>query len=207
MELSLKTEQKQVLSHKMIQSAEILQMTAAGLEEYLNEQALENPVLELSEKRPEEFDRKELEKYQWICAHDEQNRYLYQKLESAEDDFPEWNIDTSGPETLKEHLWSQLVGQVRNPKQEEVLQFLLDCLDSKGYFKDGLDMVAERFGILEDQVLELLNMIQALEPSGVGARSLEECLCIQLERQGRLEPKLEECIRGHLEQKKQDTER
>ena len=53
MELSLKTEQKQVLSHKMIQSAEILQMTAAGLEEYLNEQALENPVLELSEKRPE----------------------------------------------------------------------------------------------------------------------------------------------------------
>lgn len=200
MELSLKTEQKQVLSHKMIQSAEILQMTAAGLEEYLNEQALENPVLELSEKRPEEFDRKELEKYQWICAHDEQNRYLYQKLESAEDDFPEWNIDTSGPETLKEHLWSQLVGQVRNPKQEEVLQFLLDCLDSKGYFKDGLDMVAERFGILEDQVLELLNMIQALEPSGVGARSLEECLCIQLERQGRLEPKLEECIRGHLEQ-------
>ena len=73
MELSLKAEQKQILSQKMIQSAEILQMTAAQLEEYLNEQELENPVLELTEKEPEKFDRGELEKYQWICAHDEQN--------------------------------------------------------------------------------------------------------------------------------------
>ena len=200
MELSLKTEQKQVLSHKMIQSAEILQMTAAGLEEYLNEQALENPVLELSEKRPEEFDHKELEKYQWICAHDEQNRYLYQKLESADDDFPEWNIDTSGPETLKEHLWSQLVGKVRDAKQEEILQFLLDSLDSKGYFKDGLEMVAERFQVPQEEAFRLLKMIQTLEPSGVGAQNLEDCLCIQLEHQGRLTPQLETCIREHLEQ-------
>lgn len=64
MELSLKTEQKQILSQKMIQSAEILQMTAVQLEEYLNERVLENPVLELTEKTPESFDKGELEKYQ-----------------------------------------------------------------------------------------------------------------------------------------------
>ncbi len=200
MELSLKTEQKQVLSQKMIQSAEILQMTAVQLEEYLNEQALENPVLELSEKRPEEFDRGELEKYQWICAHDEQNRYLYQKLESTEDEFPEWNIDTSGPESLKDYLWSQLVGKVQDPAQEEILQFMLESLDAKGYFTDSLRSVAERFAIPVDQVEALLRQIQELEPSGVGARSLEECLCLQLKHQGRLTDQIEKLVKCHLAQ-------
>lgn len=200
MELSLKTEQKQILSQKMIQSAEILQMTADQLADYLNEQALENPVLELSEKRPEEFDRGELEKYQWICAHDEQNRYLYQKLESTEDEFPEWNIDTSGPESLKDYLWSQLVGKVQDPAQEAVLQFMLESLDVKGYFTDSLGSIAEQFRITEAQAESLLRQIQELEPSGVGARGLEECLCLQLQHQGRMTPQLEQMIHDHLPQ-------
>lgn len=198
MELSLKAEQKQILSHKMIQSAEILQMAAARLEEYLNEQSLENPVMELNAREPEEFDNRELEKYQWICAHDEQNRYLYQKLETADDDFPEWNMDVSGPETLQEFLWSQLVSQGFEAKQEEILRYMLDCLDARGYFTDSLEHVAETFSVSEEAAARFLQEIQKLEPYGVGARSLEECLCIQLEMQGELTDTLKELIGEHL---------
>lgn len=198
MELSLKAEQKQILSQKMIQSTEILQMASAQLEEYLNEQVLENPVMELTEWAPEEFDHGELEKYQWICAHDEQNRYLYQKMETADDDFPEWNVDASGPESLKDFLWSQLVSRPFTAKQEEVLQFMMESLDSKGYFTDSLESVAEQFGMKTEEVGELLLMIQELEPHGVGARSLEECLCLQLRHRGELTEGLEDFICHYL---------
>ena len=198
MELSLKAEQKQILSQKMIQSAEILQMASAQLEEYLNEQVLENPVMELTERAPEEFDNGELEKYQWICAHDEQNRYLYQKIEAADDDFPEWNMDTSGPETLKEYLWSQLVGRPLTGLQQEALQFLMESLDSRGYFTDSLENFAERFHMKTEEAEELLRMIQELEPYGVGARNLEECLCLQLDHRGELTVQLKQLICEYL---------
>lgn len=198
MELSLKAEQKQILSQKMIQSTEILQMAAARLEEYLNEQSLENPVMELTERAPEEFDHGELEKYQWICAHDEQNRYLYQKLETADDDFPEWNMDTSGPETLQDFLWSQLVSRSFDAKREAALQFMLESLDSRGYFTDSLESVAQRFSMGPGEVEVLLEEIQNLEPHGVGAKNLEECLCLQLKARGELTRELEELITRYL---------
>lgn len=199
MELSLKAEQKQILSQKMIQSAEILQMTAAQLEEYLNEQELENPVLELTEKAPERFDRGELEKYQWICAHDEQNRYLYQKVEAPEEDLPEWNMELDEPENLRDHLWSQLVAGSYEPRKEAALQYMLESLDSRGYFTDSLQEAADRCRLSLKEAEELLGMIQELEPHGVGARNLEECLCLQLRSQGRLTPELEDFVCHYLE--------
>lgn len=199
MELSLKTEQKQILSQKMIQSAEILQMAAAQLEEYLNEQVLENPVLELTEKEPERFDRGELEKYQWICSHDEQNRYLYQKVEAPEDDLPKWDMKQDEPENLQDYLWSQLITSGYEPRMEAALKYMLECLDARGYFTDSLQEVTERFCLSFEEAEELLGMIQKLEPYGVGARNLEECLCLQLRGQRRLTAQLEEFICHYLE--------
>lgn len=198
MEISLKLEQKQILSKKMIQSAEILQMASVRLEEYLMEQSLENPVLELTEREPEEFDHGELEKYQWICAHDEQNRYLYQRLEHSDDELPEWNVDVSNQESLCDYLWSQLVCRSFSAKEEEILQYMLECLDSRGYFMDSLAEVAERFSIKVEEAERLLREIQKLEPHGVGAKNLAECLCLQLEAGGELTKELEELICQHL---------
>ena len=121
MELSLQNEQKQIMSQKMIQSVQVLQMTATQLDSYLTEQSLENPVLELTAKEPERAESRELEKYQWICSHDEQNRYLYQKMEN-EDEFPEWNMELEEPENLAEHLWSQILGSGLTGKQEEAVR-------------------------------------------------------------------------------------
>lgn len=198
MALSLKTEQKQTISHKMIQSGEILQMASQELENYLNEQLLENPVLEVSEKKPEDLEKKELEKYQWICAHDEQNRYLYSKLEADDDEPPEWNVDVSGDESLGEYLWSQLLTGEYSAEEENILHFLIDSLDSKGYFTDSLEEVARRFEVEEKEAEKMLEQIQKLEPAGVGARNLQECLCLQLEAEGELTPKLREFIENHL---------
>lgn len=190
MEISLQNEQKQIISQKMLQSVQVLQMTAMQLDSYLTEQSMENPVLELTVKEPEHTEHhRELEKYQWICSHDEQNRYLYQKIEN-EDEFPEWNMDLEEPENLAEHLWSQMLGNGLSGKQEEVVRYMLECLDARGYFIDAPEAVAKQFGITTETVEMLIGKIQKLEPAGVGARNLQECLMLQLERKGELTEEL-----------------
>ena len=63
MDLSYRVEQKQILSQKMIQSASILQMNAVELKEYIENAALENPVIDLEEKKPEESEDRKLKEY------------------------------------------------------------------------------------------------------------------------------------------------
>lgn len=203
MALELKQEQKQILSQKMIQSASILQMSAADLEEYLNEQSMENPVIDLIQKVPEESTeetaQKDAETYQWIQSHDEQNRYLYQKIETTEDDLPEWNFDTRQAENLADSLWEQLLIKHIPAQDEEDIRAILESLDKRGYFSEALEDFLQYFHMDEERFSTLLQLVQTLEPAGVGARSLNECLCLQLERKGLLTPTLEKFVNFHLE--------
>lgn len=198
MEYTLKTEQKQTLSHKMIQSSTILQMTSAQLEDYLSEQALENPLLELVPRQPEEPDAKLLETYQWISSHDEQNRYLYSHMEASDEEPAEWSLPQTASESLADYLWEQLLTRSWPSHWENALRYLLDSLDEKGYYPDSLDDFAGRFQLTGDDAREILALIQSLEPAGIGARTLEECLCLQLGRQGLLTPELQEFIETNL---------
>lgn len=199
MALELKQEQKQILSQKMIQSASILQMSSADLEEYLNEQSMENPVIDLVQKAPEKDLEKESETYQWIRSHDEQNRYLYQKIETNEDEPPEWNFDPHQTENLAESLWEQLLVKHIPDEYEDDIRAILESLDERGYFSEPLEDFLQYFHMDEDRFSKLLRLIQTLEPAGVGARSLNECLCLQLERKGLLTPTLEKFVNCELE--------
>lgn len=198
MEFTLKTEQRQTLSQNMIQSSAILQMASSHLEQYLTEQALENPVLELTSRQPEEPDSKVLETYQWISSHDEQNRYLYSHLDSDDEDPADWNIPQTRPESLSGYLWEQLLTRTWPPAWEPALHYLLDSLDSKGYYTDSLDDLAALFHLTNEEAADILALVQSLDPAGIGARSLEECLCLQLSRQNLLTPALQTFISDNL---------
>ena len=200
MNISLKQEQKQILSQKIFQSAEILQMTALAMQEYLTQQALDNPVLELTEKKAEEPEDKTLEKYEWISSHDEQNRYLYQWMENGKDDLPEWNIASPEDKTLAAYLWSQLIALRINPKEKSILRFMVNNLDNRGYYPDPLEECAHRFQTATAKIQQLLTLVQGLEPPGVGARNLQECLSLQLTRQNLMTPLLQRLVTHYLPQ-------
>ena len=72
MDLKLQTRQTQTLSQRMIQSAEILQMTAQELNTYINETALENPVMEISDSSSGGPDRESIEQQQWLNSFNEE---------------------------------------------------------------------------------------------------------------------------------------
>lgn len=187
-------EQKQILSHKMIQSAEILQMDVQELENYIQNQAMENPLIDLdemekgmaaaSEGAESSTDRDQDEfrrKLEWLNRMDEQNRVYYSEEYEESEEREAWNI-SSEKNDLKDYVLSQLVMQLKTERDCECMEFLVYCLDDKGYLTDELSELGGRLGLDEPGLMHYLELLQSAEPAGVGARTLAECLQIQLRR-------------------------
>lgn len=200
MDLKLQVKQTQTLSQRMIQSAEILQMTSQELNTYINELALENPVIDIVEPPTAEEQRESIEQQEWLNSFNEENYYLYQRQNNDDDyDFKSsWNINTDDGETLQDYLWSQLITENFTDQETEIIKFMLECLDNKGYLEESIETIASYFGTDTEIVEDLLSDLQALDPSGVCARTLEECLKL-LERRDMLTPVLESIIDNCLE--------
>ena len=201
MDLKLQVKQTQTLSQRMIQSAEILQMTSQELNTYINELALENPVIDIVEPPTAEEQRESIEQQEWLNSFNEENYYLYQRQNNDDDyDFKSsWNINTDDGETLQDYLWSQLITENFTDQETEIIKFMLECLDNKGYLEESIETIASYFGTDTELVEDRLSDLQALDPSGVCARTLEECLKLQLERRNMLTPVLESIIDNCLE--------
>lgn len=194
MEYRQTQEQKTILSQKMIQSAEILQMDVQELVTYVQQQALENPLIDMDEMEKgisgsiygdgeagqaekDEFRRK----LEWLNRMDEQNRIYYsEEYEEAQNREP-WNV--SGEEnSLEDYVLSQLLMQLRTEKDYECMKFLVYSLDSRGYLTDDAGELKARLGIDDEEMERYLRLLKSAEPAGVGAGTLEECLQIQLAR-------------------------
>lgn len=102
MDLKLQVKQTQALSQRMIQSAEILQMTSQELNTYINELALENPVIDIVEPPAGNQQKESIEEQQWLNSFNEENYYLYQRQNNDDDyDFKNsWNINTDDGEKI-----------------------------------------------------------------------------------------------------------
>ena len=175
MDMELRPSQKQTVTHQMIQSSEILQMNNMELEIYLQNLALENPLLDFEEP-PEEDERKK----EWLNALDEQNR-VYERQERRDASDP-WNLDTAMTETLEESLLLQLNSLNLSASKVFILKYLIQSLESSGYLTTPLDEIAKVCHCSLTETEEMLSVLQTLEPDGVGARTLSECLSIQLKK-------------------------
>ena len=181
MKLRQMQEQKQILSQKQQQSVAILQMNAVELSDYIKEAALENPVMDIEERMPDTLWEEKLKKLEWMMSFEEQNKqpYSYDKEEDQTDAIAFVGEDNS--ETLAEHLHFQLLGKGFSPFQMEIFDFIAQMLDGRGYFLEDMAVVCANYGISMEEAEELLTVMKNLEPWGVCASSLEECLIKQLE--------------------------
>lgn len=199
MELKLQPIQSQVLSQRMIQSAQILKMSSQELEAYMKEIALENPVIDLDDQyeagsRDEEIRRK----IEWLESSDEQNRVYYSNDYTEDGESDQWNFDTEEGETLSEYLMSQLLTKNLTKKQLAMAEYIVNCLDDKGYFTEDIAQLALDFKIEAAQLEEVLGILKQLEPAGICAGSLSECLLLQLERNGLKTPLSEKIVTQYL---------
>lgn len=180
MKVSLELRQKQVLSQRQQQSVAILQMNQLSLAEYEKEAAEENPFLEWEDMPPSEKQERLLQKLAWLEESDEQNRGLY-CVEREAADAPE--PDDVPMQTLREYMLFQIHMLKIEQRQKRLLCFLAENTAENGYLPcDILPALMERYAIREDTAKQILHRFQKLEPIGIGARDLRECLLLQLRR-------------------------
>ena len=181
MDLKLEVSQKLKLSQNMMISAEILQMSSNELIEYIKEFSEENPVVECEENNniDDKFEMMK-EKLEWLQSSDFQNNTYYNDDEKDSDD---WKYKEIQGESLFEYLMSQL--NVLNLEREVfiIAKYIIQNMDSNGYVRESSDdlyKIFKPFNIDRITIEEAFAVVQTFEPLGVGAKSLSECLMIQL---------------------------
>ena len=104
----------------------------------------------------------------------------------------------SGTVNLRDHLIEQLNMDLADPVERAIGLHLVDLLDEAGYLTVDLAAVAEQLGCAPSRVEATLARLQQLDPPGIFARNLKECLALQLRDRGRLDPCMETLL-DHLE--------
>lgn len=172
--------QKQILTQAMLQSLQCLQMPSLELREFLQEAALSNPLLEV-EEAPHDGPRPEaLEAAPETALPIERREQLIWDGGGG-GGTADFTACLSNPQTFSEYLEAQL-GQSA-PLDERMLglcRYLVGCLNSAGYLDCELSELARELEVSEAELEQALFAVQALDPTGVGARSLPECLLLQL---------------------------
>ncbi|HEY5280602.1 MAG TPA: RNA polymerase factor sigma-54 [Pseudolabrys sp.] len=97
----------------------------------------------------------------------------------------------SSETTLAAHLAEQLALAIADPVRRMIGQYLIDMVDEAGYLAGDLDGVVEKLGAPAAEVEAVLTVLQKFDPPGVCARSLTECLAIQLRERDRLDPAMQ----------------
>ena len=210
MELSQRPElrQKVTLSPQVYQGLNILAMPIAELQQMVEAEMLENPVLELDELDEEPVEGEEQEE----SSEEEERSWdewldLYDDLDSMEPLAPrDPNAETAnteefvgGVQTFDDYLLDQLSMLDVPEDVRRAAQAVIGSLDNDGLFVGKCSEIAALTGVTKEAAEEGLRVVQQLDPPGVGARNLTEALAIQMEYLGIEEPLLVKVIENHLD--------
>jgi RNA polymerase sigma-54 factor len=201
-ELTIEQTQKLSMTPELIQAIKILQLNNMDLTDYVQTELLENPILE-EDKRAAENDGEpavvEIDIRDKIVEdnYDDDNYKQWENSSDHEDySFEQY---TSAEETLQDFLNEQLQLSRLEGRQKEICSFIIDAIDDNGYLTMTTEEIMAAFDAEEDEVENVLAYVQNMEPSGVGARNLAECLEIQLAARGLLTDEMEFVIENMLQ--------
>lgn len=191
-------QQTQKLSPLQIQVARLLELPLIELEEYVRQEMEENPTLEAGD---------ETTQHELIAGDDAGDSHETAEEISlndyrTEDDIPDYKLQASnqtpverqpefaytGSNTLAEFLEEQLALRELSPDVGTTARYIIGNLDSNGYLSRPLPDLADDIAFATGQDIptelleEALSVVQELDPAGVGATDLRECMLLQLER-------------------------
>ena len=176
---------QQKLSPQQIQMIKLLELPSLLLEQRIKQEIEENPVLEENLKEESEGEeRKEISVEEYLKEDDTPAYKMRTNNYSRDDRQP--TVYISGGKSLQEFLEEQLGYKDLAPRDMAVARYLVGSLDDDGYLRRDLISISDDIAFsvgLDLSVNELehvLRAVQDLEPAGVGARNLQECLLLQL---------------------------
>ncbi|MEG1870424.1 MAG: RNA polymerase factor sigma-54 [Peptostreptococcaceae bacterium] len=196
--LNLSQQQKLVMTQNMQLSINILQMSAFELREFINKELEENPTIESDFNLKKETEIDQYKKMVESMDYDNSNYNSYSKGEYNEEGVSPLNF-VSEKKTLKNYLYEQVQANKSIKNIRSVIDYMIESLDNRGYLDETVEIICNKFNISQEKCGQALEILQSLEPSGIGARNLQECLNIQLRKEEKLDVNLESIINNYLE--------
>ena len=160
---------KLAMTQELSQAIALLQYSSQELTAFLEEKALENPLLQIESSKVQSMDP----------------RYdaVRRTRKNSQVDKQNWLEQISKKETsIADYLYSQIDFSTYDKRIKRIVEFLINSLDENGYLHIDLDEVTTILAVTEQEVEQSIHMIQGLEPAGIGARHLQECLQLQIQR-------------------------
>jgi len=226
--LHLKLSQKLIMTPSLQQAIKLLQLSKLELQEVLNQELLENPLLEETaeeakaeetpaeetdaaknnteeppkvEAKTEEEKKDSFEEIDYDAYFQDYIEYGYNPRGMGEEheEFPIENTLTRPP-NLSDHLTWQLSMSDASPRTKEIAAFIIGNIDEDGYLRATNEEIADAVGATTAEVETAVNAVQSLDPIGVGARDLRECLLLQLAFMEIDDPLVEIIVRDHWDE-------
>ena len=157
------------MTQELSQAIELLQYSAQELSEFLEEKALENPLLQIESFKVQSMDP----------------RYdtVKKARKSSQVDRQNWLEQISKEETsIADYLYAQIDFCFYDKRIKGILEFLINSLNENGYLHMETEEVTRILSVSQQDVEQAIHIIQGLEPAGIGARNLQECLQLQIKR-------------------------
>ncbi|AXT51490.1 RNA polymerase sigma-54 factor [Aquimarina sp. BL5] len=201
-QLNFKLSQK--LSPQQIQLMKLIQLPTQAFEQRLKQEMEENPALDSGKEKADEFEDA------FGDENSSEDDYGTEKIETdinvdeylSDDEIPSYrlssnnysaddeekNVPYASGTSFHQHLVNQLNTYRFDEEEREIAEFLVGSIDESGYIRrslaDILDDLAftQNVYTTEEKIESILKIVHQLDPAGVGARNLQECLLIQLER-------------------------
>ncbi len=160
--LNLEQKQSLVMTPQLQMAIELLQFSSLDLEEHIEEEIKSNPLLERLEKEVNNHRRED-----YYVNYDDEGRFNYENYVAYKPN-------------LMEYLEGQLY-QVLASDEMEVGKYIIGNLDKRGFLTLTVEEIAEVLNTFPEKVEGILTKIQHLDPVGIAARDLKECLQVQLD--------------------------
>ena len=195
--LNFKLSQK--LSPQQIQLMKLIQLPTQAFEQRISQEMNENPALEGGKEEPEKFDEDINDEYQETIdeapeiniddylSDDETPSYKLNANNYSADD-QETHMPYAAGQSFTQHLMQQLNTYRLEESEKEIAKFLVGSVDESGYIRREIADIVDDLAFTQNvytqeaAVESVLEKVQELDPAGVGARDLQECLLLQLKR-------------------------
>ena len=204
LKMSVKLSQQLKLTPQLQQAVKLLQLSRMELENEVHKELIENPALEevldtmeeskdssyeehtsshstLSEQDEKEGnkDLKSQEDIDWDNYLENQYKPNQQKVSDPHSDQGNYENIVSSPKTLKDHLEWQINLGGFNEEEKKILFILINYINDNGYLSSPLEKIAQEENLKISELESILPFLHELDPPGVGARDLKECLLVQ----------------------------
>ena len=177
---------QQKLSPQQIQMIKLLELPTVQLEQRIKQEIEDNIVLEEEERSPEEEEPREISVEEYLREDDTPS--YKSRINNYSKDDKQRPVYLSEGRSLQEYLVEQLGYRDLSEREMRLAVYLIGSIDEDGYLRRDLESVADDIAftmgveVTPAELEHLLKIIHELEPAGVGARNLQECLLLQMDQ-------------------------